>query len=108
MKIKMLSGEKEFKFNHKAIYNFKKITGKDIMTVFEQEENTLTFDMLYNIMFSGMCYETIEDMLDDMLDDEFQGYIDAITEGLAKLFGGPTKNTNQKAEKSIIPNQNKA
>ena len=94
MKIKVQSGFKELKFNHRAVWNLQKRTGRELFDLFgditQAETANLKLTTMYELLFAALSkeYETIEDMLDDLLGEEFQNYIKAIGDSVGKLFGG--------------------
>jgi hypothetical protein len=100
-KIKMKSGEKELRMNHLAIYRLKKNTGKDIREyVGELQNENVEMIVVYDLMFAGMDYETIEEMLEDIEEDKFLDYVTQMGNELGLLLGvGKTDTTQENIEK---------
>lgn len=106
--MKFKSGEKEFKFIHKANRRYKELTGKDSGELINQlMQGKLNSNDVYDVIYAVFQddYETIEDMLDD-LSENMVYYIQEVSVGLGELFGAKTTITEQKqSEKSKPQNQ---
>ena len=93
MIVKMNSGEKELKFGHRAIYNLKKDTGKELFELVDdlvgENISDIKITTLYDLLYAALkpYYENIELMLDDLKDNELESYINAISESVGKLLG---------------------
>ena len=104
-KLKMISGEKEYKFSHIASYKLKKLTNSTaIEYYYKYLDNTLDFSILYELMYVGLVdnpYNSIEDMLEDMHEENehILEYGKIVGEAMGKHFTAMIGNTNQESEK---------
>lgn len=87
-KIKMKSGEKELKINHLAIYKLKQKTGKDITEyINKMQVGNVEMTAIYDLLFAGLKYKSIEEMLEDMEENEFSNYVEQVGKELGLLLG---------------------
>ena len=97
MKVQMKSGMKEIKFGHRAIYNLKKDSGKELFELIgdisPSDINEIKMTSLYDLLYAALKdnYSNIEEMLDDLLDNKFNDYIEVIGDSVGKLFGANTE-----------------
>ena len=94
MKIQLKSGEKKFKFSHKAMFKAEKLLGRPVMEIVsEMEEGKMAMGDIYNLLFAPLVdkYKDIDEFLDDLKDDKMTEYMELLSQALGLLFGGNIK-----------------
>ena len=101
MKVLTKSGKKELKFDHLAIWNLKKETGRELFDLIQDIDAENTKDVkittMYQLLYAafGEQYDNIEEMLSDLKETEFNNYIEAIGTSVGKLFGENTTDNSE-------------
>ena len=96
MKIQLKSGERQFKFSHKAMFKAEELLKRPVMEIVnEMEQGKMAMGDIYKLLFAPLVdkYKDIDAFLDDLNDGDMTVYIELLSESLGLLFGG---NTTQK------------